>query len=97
MLVTCKSQVESTQLEEVDPSLYMTRSRKVEAEMKRALKKEEIINEGLQLGLQVKLEFVHKKHEENCDKTRCKWCSEYVPFSKEYCPDRLPGYRWSCY
>ena len=100
IMVTCKSQVQSIQLEEGEHVLCMPRNKQVEAAKKRAMKKEEIINVGLQLpcnwdqeAAQVKLEFEYKKHQD--DGTRkCKWCSEHLPFSKEYCPSRKPGYNW---
>ena len=58
------------------------------------MKKEEIINEGLQLASdktkapKVKLEIMKKKHEENFSKNHCKWCEEKLPFSDELCSIR---------
>ena len=91
ILVTCKSQVESTQLKEGEPVLYTEWKDKVKASKERAMKKEEIINEGLQsttwnlVAPKVKLEMISEKHEENFYKDRCKWCQEKIPFSDECC------------
>ena len=109
MVVTCKSQVESSLLEEgrcPGPECQiscMTENKKVEEEMHRARKKEEIINLGLTRndepkGVQVKLEFKRKKHEafmENAGK--CKWCFQKIKNANEYCPDRYPVEDWTRY
>ena len=99
ILVTCKSQVESTQLKEGKHVLCMPRKEKVEAAKKRAVKKEEIINEGLQIAIgnpeapKVKLEFEYKKHEDD-GRRKCKWCDDRTPYSNEYCPCRNPNLNW---
>ena len=59
------------------------------------MKKEEIINEGLQsasgnqVAPKVELEIIKKKHEINSKKEHCKWCEARVPFSEEYCSNRF--------
>ena len=87
--------MKSTQLEEGEHVLCMPRKDKAEAAKRRALKKEEIINEGLKLASgnpeapQVELEIVKEKHEENFKKDHCKWCEERIPFSDECCSIRF--------
>ena len=100
ILVTCKYHVKSEQLTEGEHVLCMPRKDKAIAEKSRALKKKEIINEGLKLAAgnleapQVELEFVKEKHEENFYKDRCKWCEEEIPFSDEFCTVRF-GTEWT--
>ena len=100
ILVTCKSQVESTQLKEGEHVLCMPRKDKVKAETNWCMKKEEIINEGLLLvkgnpeALQVKLDLDYKRHEEDGRKRSCKWCNENIPYSNEYCTSRKPNENW---
>ena len=95
ILVTCKSHVESTQLKEGENVLCMKRKDKVKAAKERAMKKEELINEGLLLAAgnleapKVKFEMIREKHEVNFYKDRCKWCEEKIPFSDEYCSVRF--------
>ena len=95
IVVTCKSQVESTQLKEGEDVLFMERKDKVKAAKDRAMKKEEIINEGLQsasgnlVAPKVELEIIKEKHKENSKKDHCKWCEARVPFSEEYCSNRF--------
>ena len=95
ILVTCKSHVKSTQLKEGEHVLCMPRKDKTKAAKRRALKKEEIINEGLKLATgnqeapQVELEIVKEKHEENFKRDHCKWCGERIPFSDECCSTRF--------
>ena len=80
MLVTCKSQVESTQMEEGEHVLCMPKEDKVKAYAKRKMIKEEIINEGLKLvkenpeNVCVKLTLEYQKHEVDDGKRSCKWC-----------------------
>ena len=100
ILLTCKSQVESTQLKEGEHVLDIPRKDKVKAAKERAMKKEEIINEGLQLAYGnpeapdvVKLEFEYKKHEDD-GRRKCKWCDDRIPYSNEYCPCRNPNVNW---
>ena len=50
ILLTCKSHVESSQLKEGEHVLDIPWKDKVKAAKERAMKKEEIINEGLQLA-----------------------------------------------
>ena len=100
ILVTCKSQVESTQLEEGEHILCMPKKDKIKALVKRAKKKEEIINEGLKMvkenpeNLQIKLTLEYKKHEEDGQRRSCKWCNEPMPYSSEFCTCRRPNYNW---
>ena len=78
----------------------MPRKDKAMAAKSRALKKKEIINEGLKLAAmnleapQVELEFVKEKHEENLKKDHCKWCEERTPFSDVSCSVRF-GTTWT--
>ena len=80
--------------------MCMPRKDKAIAAKSRALKKKEIINEGLKLAArnleapQVELEFVKEKHEENFYKDCCKWCEEEIPFSDEFCSVRF-GTEWT--
>ena len=80
--------------------MCMPRKDKAIAAKSRALKKKEIINEGLKLAAgnleapQVELEFVKEKHEENFYKICCKWCEEEIPFSDEFCSVRF-GTEWT--
>ena len=91
ILVTCKSHVKSIQLKEGEHVLCMPRKDKAEAAKRRALKRREIINEGLKLAAgnleapHVELEFVKEKHEDNFKKDHCKWCEERFPYSDECC------------
>ena len=97
--VTCKTQVKSTLLKEGKDVMRLTREDKVKASKKRQMKKEEIINEGLQLAVgnaeapKVKLEFEYKKHEDD-GRRKCKWCFEYFPYSNEHCTHRKPDNNW---
>ena len=99
ILVTCKSQVESTQLKEGKHVLCMPRKEKVEAAKQRERKKEEIINEGLQLANsnaefpRVNFEFEYKKHEDD-GRRKCKWCYDHYPYSSEQCAYRKPDTGW---
>lgn len=99
ILVTCKSQVESTQLKEGEEVLCMPRKDKVKAAKERIIKKEEIINEGLQLAMgnsdapKVKLELIYKKHEDD-GRRKCKWCWEHTPYCHEFCEYRKPNESW---
>ena len=55
------------------------------------MKKEEIINEGLQLAYgnliapKVKVDIKQDKHEKDVKKDQCKWCEEKAPYSDEFC------------
>ena len=95
ILVTCKSKVESTQLKDGEHVLCMERKEKAKAAKERFMKKEEIINEGLQsaagnLGApKVKLVIEKDEHEENDQKDRCYWCKEKVPFFEKHCSIRF--------
>ena len=101
ILVTCKSQVESTQVIEGEHVLCLPREVKIKAMKKRAMKKEEIINEGLQSAIEnpeapkVKLEFEYHKHEEDGNR-KCKWCKEHkfnLDFN-QFCTYRMPSLIW---
>ena len=95
ILVTCKSKVESTQLKDGEHVLCMERKEKAKAAKERFMKKEEIINEGLQsaagnLGApKVKLVIEKDEHEKNDQKDRCYWCKEKVPFFEKHCSIRF--------
>ena len=99
IMVTCKTQVKSTQLKEGQDVMRLTRKDKVKAAKRRHKKKEEIINEGLQLAMgisdapKVKLEMKYKKHEDD-GRRKCKWCYEHMPYANEYCEYRLPNNSW---
>ena len=99
ILVTCKSHVKSTQLKEGEHVLCMPRKDKVRAAKDRLIKKEELINEGLQLAIgnsdapKVELELKYKKHEDD-GRRKCKWCYEYMPYATEYCEYRIPDQSW---
>ena len=100
ILVACQSHLKSTQLKEGKDIMTLTRGEKVKAMKERTLKKEEILNDGLQLAMKkseapiVKVEFEYKKHEDD-GRRKCKWCWEHIPFSNEYCLDRKPDTNWS--
>ena len=100
MLVTCKSQVESTQLEEGEHVLCMPKEDKVKAYAKRKIMKEEIINEGLKLvkenpeNVCVKLTLEYQKHEVDDGKRSCKWCKKSLPCITEFCSCRKPIENW---
>ena len=97
--VTCKSSHRSIKVEEGEEVFGMPRKNKVMADQKRKKEKEKFINVGLSAaygGLEthyVKVEFTKKVHEENVDKTHCKWCEEKIPFSDEFCTIRF-GTNW---
>ena len=64
------------------------------------MKKEEIINEGLQMlkgnqeNVEVKLTLKYKKHEEESRRRSCMWCNEPMPYSTEFCTCRKPDENW---
>ena len=105
ILVTCKSQVESTQLEDGKNQFQipsMPKKDKVKAAMDRYRKKKEIINEGLKLANnnaefpKIDFAFEYDKHEDDGGGryARCKRCDEQVPYSNEHCEDRMPVAMW---
>ena len=99
IVVTCKSKVESIQMEEGEHIKGMPRKDKVKAEMKRYAKKENVINEGLKIAAKcsdapkVKLELKYNKHED-VGKGRCRWCYEQKPYPNEYCEYRIRDVAW---
>ena len=91
ILLTCKSHMESKQLKEGKDVSRLTWKDKAKAKKERAMKKEEIINEGLQLAYgnliapKVKVDIKQDKHEKDVKKDQCKWCEERAPYSDEFC------------
>ena len=97
ILLTCKSHLESIQVEEGEVLLgmNMSKSAKLEAYKKRMRKKEEILNYGLRQAHgsrekpSVTLEFVKKRtHYQEDGKNMCKYCHESSPFKNVDCKER---------
>ena len=95
ILLTCKSRVGSTQVEEGHWVFMMGKAAKLDAHKKRMRKKAEIINGGLKEAqgskekTNVTVNFIkNTKHFQEEGQSNCKYCRDTSPFKDDECKGR---------